>query len=76
MRRSRPAGRKGYAYQQTIGPANADGRYLGFLIPQEAFALSRNPIFVLLGDRSRKTLDSFLRETAGIGSSRVGTPRI
>ena len=54
-------------------PANADGRYLGFLIPQEAFALSRNPIFVLLGDRSRKTLDSFLRGTH-MGSVVPGNP--
>ncbi len=54
-------------------PANADGRYLGMLCPEEAFALSRNPVFVQLGHRSRQPLDAFLRATH-IGSVAPGKP--
>ena len=54
-------------------PANADGRYLGMVCPEHAFALSRNPVFVQLGNRSRRPLDLFLRATH-LGHVEPGKP--
>jgi membrane peptidoglycan carboxypeptidase len=42
-------------------PANADGRYFGPMTLAEAFARSRNPVFVKLGDAHRAPLDTLLR---------------
>ena len=56
-----PGTLKGMPAGRLRWPANADGRYLGLMTLADAFARSRNPVFVKLGDAHRAPLDTLLR---------------